>query len=166
MGKLIFIDMDDVLADFGGAESLKGMPINDHTVAEMYALGFFRDLKPVDGALTAVRQLLAMGYDVQILTQPVKESAHCYLEKVQWVGAWLPELISKINMVQDKGIAVGDYLVDDRADKWQAKFEANGGTFVYFEYDRTGKRNKEIWQRIVDFFIEEHIYEIRSTNKI
>lgn len=150
--------MDDVIADFKGHPEFKGIGVTDITVARMYRPGFFRELAPVGGSLVAVRELIRMGYDVQLLTQPVAESPHSYLEKVQWVGMWFPELINKINMVQDKGIVRGDYLIDDNLPKWATKFESGGGKFIHFPYnlgDKTCHSNEEIWKRIVFFFNDE-----------
>jgi 5'-nucleotidase len=146
----IYIDMDDTTADFGGAEVF-GEIIDD---TKMYQPGFFRDLKPIDGALVAVRKLIKLGFDVQILTQPVAQSPHSYSEKVQWIGMWLPELLDKINMVQDKGQVVGEFLIDDNLSKWKDKFETNGGRFIHFPYKRFSTSHKASWENIVRFFEE------------
>lgn len=153
MKRKIYIDMDDTLADFQNSPAFKGMSEIDDSL--MYERGFFRDLPPVPGALVAIRKLIKRGFDVQILTQPVANSAHSYSEKVQWVGMWLPELLSKINMVQDKGIIRGDFLVDDNLHKWMDKFEADGGgRFIHFDYKRTRPDlNEAAWGKIVDFFM-------------
>lgn len=150
MKKIIYIDQDDTISNFGGY--FKDRPVNE---SEMFEPGFFANLEPVPGALVAVRKLIRLGYDVQILTQPVAESPHCYAEKVQWIGKWFPELISKINMVQDKGnlSAPNTYLVDDNEPKWKAKFESRGGKFVHFPYSRISDDiNRFAWKRIIEFF--------------
>lgn len=148
LGITIHIDMDDTSADFGGAEVF-GEVIDD---TKMYQPGFFRDLKPIDGALVGIRKLIKLGYDVQILTQPVANSPHSYSEKVQWIGMWLPELLHKVNMVQDKGMVVGDYLIDDNLNKWKHRFERNGGKFIHFPYERHSKNHKAAWEIIVKNF--------------
>lgn len=154
--KLIYIDMDDTIADFTGSEEFA----NGFDVGKMYEPGFFLSLKPVEGALVGVRQLIRMGFDVQILSQPVAESAVSYAEKVQWIGLYFPELISKINLTQDKGLFKGHYLVDDNAPKWRDKFEANGGKFIEFTYYHKSGRgtisNRGMWERIVNVFKEEN----------
>jgi 5'(3')-deoxyribonucleotidase len=127
--KTIYVDMDDTIADFVGSEVFK----DGFDVAKMYEPGFFRNLKPIPGALVGVRQLIRMGFDVQILSQPVAESAHSYQEKVEWIGMYFPELINKINLTQDKGLFKGDFLIDDNATKWKDRFEANGGKFIHFD---------------------------------
>jgi hypothetical protein len=157
--------MDDCIADFCRHPAFAGQVVTDANCAVMYKKGFFLSLEPVEGALVAVRQLIRMGYDVQIATQPVAESAYSYREKVQWLGLWFPELIKKVNMVQDKGLLKADYLVDDRPDKWQKGFEANGGKFVNFEYvapwiPGVGPGANVIsWNKIIMFFLKELINE-------
>ncbi len=153
--KLVYIDMDDTIADFTGADVFK----NGFEVSHMYEPGFFIGLKPVEGSLMAVRQIIRLGYDVHILSQPVAESAHSYSEKIQWIGLYFPELISKIHLTQHKNLFKGDYLVDDNQAKWKDAFEANGGKFIHFQYNHgnshTSHSNKEIWKRIVNFFRSE-----------
>lgn len=155
---LILIDMDDTLADFGGSPVF-GASIDD---TKMYEPGFFRDLKPIDGALVAVRKLIKLGYEVQILTQPVAQSPHSYSEKVQWIGMWLPELIPGINMVQDKGLVKGDYLIDDNVKKWKSKFEKNGGTFIHFPYVRNSNIHKTAWENVVRYFEVEAAIAVKD----
>lgn len=143
--RIIWLDMDDTLADF------KEDPVFDRgfDVSLMYEPGFFRNLKPIAGAQVAVRQLLALGYDLHVLTQPVAHSAHSYSEKTEWIGMHFPELISKITMTQDKGLMYGDYLIDDNLEKWGTRFK---GQFVHFDYS---KDHSEEWARIVDKFKKE-----------
>lgn len=148
--KLIYIDMDDTLADFRGHPSLEEQDPLHLDVSPMYEQGFFFSLKPVKGSLKAVRSLLNLGYDVHVLSQPVANSPHSYIEKVQWVAVWFPELLGKIHFTQDKGLFVGDYLIDDNLVKWKEKFEKNGGEFIHFDY-KDGDHEKK-WQDIVNFF--------------
>ena len=149
--KTIMLDMDDTIADFCGHSVFNGIYPPD--VSHMYEQGFFFSLTPVPGALVAVRALIRMGYDVQILSQPLAESPHSYSEKVQWIGIWFPELITKINFTQDKGLIKADYLIDDNKEKWKEKFEKNGGQFVHFDYVAASPEAK--WQEIVKFFTQE-----------
>lgn len=160
---LILIDMDDTIADFG-ASPVFGEFIDD---SKMYEPGFFRDLKPVDGALVAVRKLAKLGFEIQICTQPVAQSPHCYAEKTQWIGMYFPELIPGMNMVQDKGLMKADYLIDDNLKKWKSKFEKNGGKFIHFPYVRKSNNHKAAWEQIVKYFenVAEEKNELNSKPK-
>lgn len=159
--KIVFIDMDDTIADFSGSPLLPaGYPFEVHA---MYEPGFFLGLKVIPGAYSAIRRILRMGVDVQILSQPVAESAHSYSEKVQWIGMHFPELIGKVNFTQDKGMFKGNYLIDDNPTKWKAKFEANGGKFIEFPYTRkdpaTMVNTEETWERVIATLEKELRYE-------
>ncbi len=146
--KILYLDMDEVLADFLAHPSIKTL---DRNPPSMYNPGFFRNLQPVPGALEAVRALMQSGrYDVQILTQPVAESPLSYLEKAQWIWMWIPELGHKINMGQDKSLFRGDFLIDDNAAKWRDSFEATGGRFIHF---RTNIPPKEMWREILEYLL-------------
>lgn len=145
MKKIIALDMDDVTADFIGSKEFK----DGFVITKMYNKGFFRDLPPVAGSLSGVRALIRMGYEVQILTQPIAESAHSYSEKVEWIGLHFPELINKINMTQHKELFRADFLIDDNPQKWKQKFEDNGGKFVLFDHNVNHEKE---WERIVAFF--------------
>jgi 5'(3')-deoxyribonucleotidase len=149
--KIIYVDLDDTVADFIKAATVNGK----FDYLRMYEPGFFFKLEPVDGALVAVRQLIALGYDVQILSQPVADSHFSYSDKIRWIGCYFPELLHKVNLTQDKGLFKGDYLIDDNYFKWKEKFEANGGKFIHFMYNpgtHTQRSNKECWESIVEFF--------------
>lgn len=144
MKQIVFLDLDDTVADFMGSEAFK----DGFDVTKMYEVGFFLNLKPTRGSLSAVRRIINLGFDVQILSQPVAESAHSYLEKVQWIALHFPELIGKINLTQDKGLFKGDFLIDDNETKWKDKFEANGGKFVRFNPSQP----ELSWSIIVPYF--------------
>jgi 5'(3')-deoxyribonucleotidase len=137
--KIVYIDMDDTIADFFKAAydiGPNGIWIDE---SRMYIDGFFENLEPIAGALEGVRRLLRKPeYDVWICTQPLAESAASYIEKVRWINKWFPELNGKIVMTQHKGLCLGEYLIDDNPGKWKEKFEKNEGqTFIEFRVVRS-----------------------------
>lgn len=77
------------------------------------ATHFFRDLPPVDGAISGINELTDHA-DVWIVTKPLEANTACASDKVGWVrqylGAdWLPRLI----IAPDKSMVRGDILLDD-----------------------------------------------------
>lgn len=138
---IINIDMDDTLADFfSAARDPNTGEIREHM---MWDKDFFLNLKPLPGAKGAVFELEKMGYDIYILSQPLAESPESYIEKAKWIQIHFPQLYKKIILTQNKGLCLGDYLIDDNAEKWKNKFEKNGGQFIDFPYG--GHRYAKCW---------------------
>jgi len=152
--------MDDVIADFykAAADSLGRVQ-----ESRMYDKHFFLNLEPVPGAKAAVHELLKMGFDIWILSQPLANLPESYIEKVEWIQRHFPQLTNKIILTQDKGLNVGDYLIDDNEKKWKQKFEQNGGKFVHFPYggyNPNGTNSPEgQWRWIVEEFKNENPYK-------
>jgi 5'(3')-deoxyribonucleotidase len=154
---VVYIDMDDTIADFWSeARDPKTGDIREHM---MWDKDFFLNLKPIAGAKGAIFEIEKMGYDIYILSQPLAESPESYIDKVKWIQIHFPQLYKKIILTQDKGLCLGDYLIDDNDTKWKEKFEKNGGTFVHFPYgghtyakDPTLCRDPEqAWRDIVSY---------------
>lgn len=151
--KIVYIDMDDCIADFYKSAKDENGIVDE---GKMYVKDFFFNLEPIPGALTNVRRIINLGYDVWILTQPLANSAASYEEKVRWINVWFPELYNKVIMTQNKGLHIGEYLIDDRDDKWKTPFESNGGTFLHFNYVRGSKTQSDHTLR----FMWEDMYKI------
>lgn len=135
--KIVFIDIDGVLADFEGSikEVIQDPP-------EMWEIGFFRNLKIMPGAKEGVAALLANPkYKVYIGTKHFSGTDYCASEKMGWVREHFPQLIKRVMMICDKTKLKGDYLIDDDR-RWQ-DFD---GEFIHFD-----KYNPETeWERIVE----------------
>lgn len=145
--KKLLIDMDGVLVDFNSSQLLKDWDGKGNPSA-MYESGFFEELNPLPGALKSVHDLLCSNlYDIYICTQPLAKNVSSYTEKAAWIGKYLPDLVSKIIMCQDKSMVKGDILIDDN-EKW-ASF---GGEFIKF--DITAHSYLE-WNRIVRYLINK-----------
>lgn len=141
------LDMDGVLADFYNSPTLDGEKRGYGNYPEMYEVGFFRNLPVIPGAREAVTALLECGlYDISILTQPVKESAHSYSEKVEWIAEHFPELSNHIIMTQDKSelSRAGDLLMDDNI-KWSEGWNKHGGLFLHFDEDTDPVIEWDLW---------------------
>lgn len=140
MKKVVFIDMDGVLADFEGA--LADRNVNDPP--EMYVPGFYTKLAVMPGAHYAVHALLTMKHlDVHIGTKMSTGNLLCASEKMQWIAVNFPKLLKKTHVVCDKSILRGDVLIDDDKEQWEHKFK---GQFIHFD-----KHNPaECWKAVVE----------------
>jgi 5'(3')-deoxyribonucleotidase len=155
--KVVYIDMDDTLADFwSAARSPGGTTVLEH---KMWDKDFFLNLEPTPGSKGAVHEIIKLGYDVWILSQPLAECPESYSDKAKWIQLHFPQLYKKIILTQDKSLKIGDYLIDDNRQKWQEKFEQNGGKFIHFNYGGYNGRNwpdtEKSWREVVEFLTEE-----------
>ncbi|MBI4225105.1 MAG: 5'-3'-deoxyribonucleotidase [Candidatus Sungbacteria bacterium] len=79
-----------------------------------HAPGFFLELKPMAGAVEALREMASLNLDVRICTSPLYHYQNCLVEKYKWVELYFGlEYTKKIILTQDKTIVRGNYLIDD-----------------------------------------------------
>lgn len=160
--KVLYVDMDDVLADFNKAarDPVTGK-VREYM---MWDKNFFFNLEPIPGAKGAIFELEKMGFDLWILSQPLAESPESYIDKAKWVHVHFPQLYKKIILTQNKGLNTGHYLIDDNCHKWGKKFEQNGGKFIHFNYGGyNGNKDdwsnpEEAWRSIVEVMSKENPY--------
>ncbi len=75
--------------------------------------GFFRHLKPVEGAVESVKKLISDGHDVVIVTACM----YGHTDKREWLAEHLPEIsANNIIFARRKQIIQGDVFIDDSAD--------------------------------------------------
>lgn len=161
MKKIVYVDMDDVIADFwNGAMD----PVSKQVLERrMWDKNFFLNLAPIPGSQAALFEIGKMGFDIYILSQPLAECPESYTDKAKWIQLYFPQLYNKIVLTQNKGLHLGGYLIDDNAFKWQKKFEQNGGKFIHFPYGGYNYAKtwalcpdpEKSWRDIVEFFRKE-----------
>jgi len=94
MKKIVYIDMDDTLADFMGAYET-ARERNPAMMFPQAEYGFFANLEPLEGAIESVQRLLDSEYlSPYILTAPSTINPLCYTEKRIWVEQHLGRLHS------------------------------------------------------------------------
>jgi len=120
--KTVYVDMDGVLADYDSAAQGK-------TEEEKREKGFFENLKPIEGAVSAFIGLCC-NYDVYILSTAPWSNIHAPSEKRVWVERHLGEFAFKrLILSHNKGLLKGDYLIDDRIANGVDAFE---GKHIHF----------------------------------
>lgn len=110
--QIIYVDMDDTMCDFMGMfwKKLKENPAIKFPQSQY---GFFTSLEPIKGAIDTMN-MLKERYDVYILTRPSYLNPLCYTEKRVWVEQHMGiEWCQKLIMCPNKGLMIGDYLIDD-----------------------------------------------------
>ena len=136
--KIIYIDMDGVLVDFNQAlvdwfdkhphlkERYKDNP--DHIQ------GIFRNPKPIDGAIEAIKKLHESGkYELFIATSAPWGNPMSLSDKRFWIEDYFGDIFHKrLFTTHRKDLLVGDYLIDDRLKNGAGEFS---GELLRFGYD-------------------------------
>nr|WP_320118028.1 hypothetical protein [uncultured Marinifilum sp.] len=144
--RIIYIDMDDVLCDFMGSYKahINTCPEMKYPQAQ---LDFFRNLKPLKGAIEAFHKLSELkDFEVYILTAPSEMNPLSYMEKRIWVENYLGyEAVKKLILSPNKALLKGDYLIDDYTEgKGQENFEGKLLNFGSDEFPH--------WDSVLKYF--------------
>lgn len=123
--KILYLDMDGVLADFDKSinEYIERLELNVENfdgrdklvdyICENHPL-FFQDLEPIDGAIESVKKLFEI-YDVYFLSSPMWWVPESFTGKRIWIEKHFGELaVKKLILTHRKDLNIGHYLVDDR----------------------------------------------------
>ena len=138
--------MDGVICDFdkrkGELEAMgfKGESLFSHPTA-------YKDLEPIEGAIDAFHKLNSK-YEVYILSTPAWSNPASYTEKRLWVEKHLgPPSKKKLILSHNKGLLIGDYLVDDRIANGVADFK---GEHIHF-----GQSGFENWDKTLNYLLNK-----------
>jgi len=111
----LFVDMDDTLCDFSGA-SKAAVEKEPGIKWPQCQMDFFRNLKPLPGAVEAFHEL-SEYYEMHVLTRPSVENLMCFTEKAVWVRDNLgKEVLSNLHLSCHKGFFCQNekaILIDD-----------------------------------------------------
>ncbi len=146
--KLLFIDLDGVVADFVSAMNTHPKkeisPYDEHpdTIPHI-----FRDLKPIKGAIKAVNILLdATNYNVYFLSTAPWDNPSAWTDKRLWIEEQFGEKINRrLILTHRKDLMKGDILIDDRPNNGAKNFE---GKWIQF-----GSESYPNWQIVIDYLL-------------
>ena len=144
--KVVYIDMDGVLCDYGSfLDKMVDSGMNKFQVYKMP--GVFEDLSPIEGAITAFH-LLTDYFDVYILSTPMWSNPDSWKGKRIWVQNYLGERAKKrLILSHNKGLLKGDYLIDDR--------EANGVLDFEGKHIKFGQDSFSSWNRVLEYLFKQ-----------
>lgn len=117
--KLLFIDLDGVVADFDkGVEKWSsdlGITPQEFKDRKLYRRErFYYDLDLIPGAKEAIMEL-SSKYEIAFVSAPSWNNPHSFTEKRLWIeevfGDWSKK---RMDLSFRKGNYIGHYLVDDR----------------------------------------------------
>lgn len=149
MKKIIYIDMDGVLVDFG--HQVK-MARNNPSISQRLKNhpdqipDIFKNPPVYEGAIEAVNQLYESNlYDLFIATSPSWNNAMSFTHKRLWIEKYFGQIFKKkMFITHRKDLLIGDYLIDDRLANGAKDFK---GKLLRFGYDY----EKKIWNEYRDW---------------
>ena len=134
MKKTLYIDMDNVLVDFGS-----GMAACDPVLLKQYEghpdeiPGIFGLMQPMPGAVEAFQELASI-FDTFIASTAPWSNVQAWTEKRIWVEEHLGERAQKrLILTHHKNLLRGEFIIDDRTRRGVDRFE---GEHVHFGTER------------------------------
>lgn len=129
--KIIYVDMDGVVADFIG----KCNELNVTPKIGKRMPGLFASLELIPGAVDALNKLFNSGkFDLYILSTAPWSNPQALSEKLVWIKTNLPDYFYKhVIFSHHKNLNTGDYLIDDTVKHGVDKFN---GIHIHFGSDK------------------------------
>jgi 5'-nucleotidase len=154
--KILYIDMDGVVADFWKAIQLNNPKIDNKKYFPTYAdqekevdaicernPHIFKYLSPMKDAIELTKPLFKK-FDVYFLSTPMYNIPESYTDKRLWLEKYYGSLANKrLILTNRKDLAIGDFLVDDRLKYGSEKFQ---GDFIHF-----GTKKFPDWKAVVKY---------------
>lgn len=148
MKKIIYIDMDNTLADY--LREVKAMNVSPEDGKRIK--GFFRSLKPMPKAIESYN-LLSKYFDVYILSTAPWSTPTSLVEKIEWIKEYLPGAYKNVIFSHHKELNIGDYLIDDSTKNGAGEFK---GMHI-----QIGSPDFPDWPSVIEFILNR---ENMSTN--
>ena len=156
--KVVYIDMDGVLVDFGKAiedwftnhPHLKGR----YETFPDHIQGLFRIAPPMKGAIEAVKKLHESGkYELFIATSAPWGNPQSNTDKRFWIEDYFGDIFHKrMFITHRKDLLMGDYLIDDRIKNGAGEFSGELLQFgINWENGKEGPYPN--WDSILDYLL-------------
>ena len=153
MKKIVYIDLDGVVADFDGAIDKFAIENNlsedqfesrEKFVDRICELNphIFQDFEPLPGSIEAVKKLFKI-FDVYFLSAAMWWVPDCFTGKRIWIEKHFGDLaLKRLILTHRKDLNIGDFLVDDSTKNGAGEFvgeHIHFGTEKFPDWDITFK---------------------------
>ena len=121
--KIIYIDLDGVVADFDKAVSnLSSSEKSDYINNYQNITGIYAKLQPIPGSIVAIKKI-SKNYDTYILTAAPWHNPSAWSDKLIWVKKFIPQMKKRLIISHNKHLNKGDFLIDDNTYNGAANFQ-------------------------------------------
>jgi 5'-nucleotidase len=142
MKKIIYVDMDGVIANFAKAAEEGGWKHRPDKYVD------YRELEVMPGAKEALEKL-NQDFDVFIASTPPWDRPDMWAAKRKWIEEHFPTLRRKLILTHRKDLLIGDILIDDSRWRGQPDFK---GTWLWF-----GSNQRCLdWPSTLEFIYKKH----------
>jgi len=146
MRKIVYIDMDNTLANYSEMANNLNICPNE----AKHVIGFFRSLRPIEGAIEAYNEL-SKYFDVYILSTAPWSNPYSLVEKMEWIKEYLPNAYKNVIFSHHKNLNIGEYLIDDST--------KNGASEFSGEHIQIGSERFPNWFSVIRYiFNKENIF--------